>query len=325
MHVPGLSSFRVHSKDDVSALLRKGLRNRAIRATDLNAESSRSHTILQLFVTVEEADDQGLLVLRRSTFSLVDLAGSEKWRTSLDDKRLQLPGNNHAENSQQAQQKEMLNINSSLHVLGNCVSALLEPGRKHIPFRDSVLTRLLQDALGGNGRTVLIATVHEDSSCREESYSTLQFASRASKIQVTLSASEGVSEGITLEGAKRQIKMLRAKIQEILMLNSSGHAGAALTASGEFGSSLGGGTGGVCLRCDHFVEQVQRLRAENNTFRAQLNLPLPLVPGSAYSEPPLQHNHVALIKAAVAADSDDDKENATGSGSDMGGDRDGGG
>lgn len=59
-------------------------------------------------------------------------------------------------------QKEMLNINASLHVLGNCVAALIEPNRKHIPFRDSVLTRLLQDSLRGNGRTILIATVHED-------------------------------------------------------------------------------------------------------------------------------------------------------------------
>jgi Kinesin motor domain len=80
VHVQGLSIYRVYSKEDVIVLLGKGLRNRAIRATDFNQESSRSHTILQLFVQVEEEDANGLMVLKRSTFSLVDLAGSEKWR-----------------------------------------------------------------------------------------------------------------------------------------------------------------------------------------------------------------------------------------------------
>jgi len=83
VHVRGLSIYRVYSKDDVMALLRKGIRNRATRATDFNQESSRSHTILQLFIQVEEVDANGILVLKRSTLSLVDLAGSEKWRPSL--------------------------------------------------------------------------------------------------------------------------------------------------------------------------------------------------------------------------------------------------
>ena len=83
---------------------------------------------------IEEQDEGGLTVLKRSTFSLVDLAGSEKWRASLGQ----------AGNAQADVQKEMANIKTSLHVLGTCVSALIEPNRKHIPFRNSVLTRLLQ-------------------------------------------------------------------------------------------------------------------------------------------------------------------------------------
>lgn len=75
VHVKGLSIYQVYSKEDVMALLRRGQRNRAIRATDFNQESSRSHTILQLYVQVEEEDDFGLMVLKRATFSLVDLAG----------------------------------------------------------------------------------------------------------------------------------------------------------------------------------------------------------------------------------------------------------
>lgn len=84
-------------------------------------------------------NESGMPVLQRSTFSFVDLAGSEKWRSSLTQ----------AGNSQIDVQKEMTNINTSLHALGNCVSALIEPGRKHIPYRDSLLTRLLRDSLGG--------------------------------------------------------------------------------------------------------------------------------------------------------------------------------
>jgi hypothetical protein len=75
VRVQGMSVYRVYSKEDVMALLRKGLRNRATRATDANQESSRSHTIVQLFTQVEEADEHGLVVLKKSTFSLVDLAG----------------------------------------------------------------------------------------------------------------------------------------------------------------------------------------------------------------------------------------------------------
>ncbi|KAJ1442714.1 kinesin motor domain-containing protein, partial [Ochromonadaceae sp. CCMP2298] len=191
VHVRGVSVYRVYSQEEAMQLLRQGMRNRAIRATDFNAESSRSHTILQLFVTVEEPDGAGVgvigegVVVRRSTFSLVDLAGSEKWRSSLSLSQSGNLGGMSAQDAQmQVQLKEMTNINTSLHVLGNCVSALIDPHRKHIPFRDSVLTRLLQDPLGGGGRTVLIATVHADATHREETYSTLHFAARASRIKV---------------------------------------------------------------------------------------------------------------------------------------------
>ena len=76
VHVRGLSEYRVHGKEDVMSLLHKGLQNRAIRATEFNTESSRSHTILQLFVQVEYEDSNGLTLLRRATLNLVDLAGT---------------------------------------------------------------------------------------------------------------------------------------------------------------------------------------------------------------------------------------------------------
>lgn len=214
VHVRGMSVYRIYSKEEALQLLKQGMRNRAIRATEFNNESSRSHTILQLFVTVEDADEQGLMVLKRSTFSLVDLAGSEKWRSSLSTSTTNL----QAEALVQAQMKEMTHINTSLHVLGNCVSALIEPNRKHIPYRDSVLTRLLQDPLGGNGRTILIATIHADAGHKDETYSTLQFASRASHIKVALTVNVGINERANLVEAQRQIKVLRAKLLELQLL-----------------------------------------------------------------------------------------------------------
>lgn len=220
IHVPGMSVFRVYSRDEAVNLLRRALKNRATRATDFNTESSRSHTILQLFVSVEEEDKDGFVVLKRSTFSLVDLAGSEKWRASLGGNNGSLGSSINLSSSisgahpQNAELREMTNINTSLHVLGNCVSALTETNRRHIPYRDSVLTRLLQDPLSGHGRTVLIATVHGDQEHLDETYSTLQFASRASKIKVNLTANVGISTQASLQDAQKQIQVLRSKLTE---------------------------------------------------------------------------------------------------------------
>lgn len=193
------------------------MRNRAIRATELNNESSRSHTILQLYIQLHGQDSSGFATLTRSTLSFVDLAGSEKWRPSLTSVSTQ---------SSDQQIREMTNINTSLHVLGNCVSALIESGRKHIPFRDSILTRLLQDSLGG-GKTTLIATVRSDELMRDETYSTLQFASRASKIKTILrplsrqfanqlsNSNSSLGDVMTLEQARKEIAMLRARVQSL--------------------------------------------------------------------------------------------------------------
>lgn len=101
-----------------------------------------------------------------------------------------------------------------MHVLGTCVAALLEPGRKHIPYRNSVLTRLLQDSLGGSGRTVLIATVRRGEDFLEETNSTLQFASRASRIRTVVVPSVVVSDVATLDHARNLIQELRSRLKQ---------------------------------------------------------------------------------------------------------------
>lgn len=153
------------------------------------------------------------IMLRKSVVRFVDLAGSEKWRSVLSK-----PGSINAD-----MQKEQTNINTSLHVLGNCVSALTEAGRKHIPFRDSVLTRILQDSLGGGGRTVFIATVSSpmDAVGLDETHSTLQFANRASKIKVTITPHASVvDDGLTLAAARAEIAFLRDKLSALLAVQS---------------------------------------------------------------------------------------------------------
>ena len=136
VHAVGAVCRRVHSVDEVLDSLWRGARNRAVSATDMNEHSSRSHTIFQ--VLVETKSRNGITSAR---LNLVDLAGSEKWRPH------QL--------SEFSEQRilEMTSINKSLSNLGNCVRGLMQSGRNHIPYRDSKLTRLLQDSLGGNAQT----------------------------------------------------------------------------------------------------------------------------------------------------------------------------
>lgn len=128
-------------------MLWRGARNRAVSATDMNEHSSRSHTIFQ--VTLEQkprpdgsggddSPDDGSgaqrRVVRRAKVNLVDLAGSEKWKPHLIT----------AEGMSERRINEMTAINQSLSNLGNCIRALSESGRTHIPYRNSKLTRLLQ-------------------------------------------------------------------------------------------------------------------------------------------------------------------------------------
>ena len=215
VHVPGVSEYKVFCKDDVMLLIKRGLRNRAIRCTEFNAESSRSHTILQLFIQVEEQDNKGATVIKKSVLSLVDLAGSEKWRPSLSVAGGVNSDQYEHEQKQLTIQKEMTNINNSLTVLGTCISALLQTGRRHIPYRNSSLTRLLQDSLGGNGRTIFIVTVQGGEEHVEETYSTLQFASRASKVKTTIQPLVMVGDISSMDQARKEIHNLRARLSSL--------------------------------------------------------------------------------------------------------------
>jgi hypothetical protein len=183
IYVQGLSEYIVKSVSETMQLLKIAEENRAIRETHMNQYSSRSHSIFQIFVEQKRLSGDGGEISLRAKFNLVDLAGSEKWNTR--------------HNMQDQHISELTNINLSLHTLGKCISALVSGrngkgrgGNSHVPYRDSKLTRLLQDSIGGNSRTFLIATLSPSLSNTDETISTLKFADRAKQVMVQIHVNE---------------------------------------------------------------------------------------------------------------------------------------
>uniref|UniRef100_A0A671Y871 Kinesin family member 13B n=1 Tax=Sparus aurata TaxID=8175 RepID=A0A671Y871_SPAAU len=172
-YVDGLSRLAVASYKDIESLMSEGNKSRTVAATNMNEESSRSHAVFNIILTHTLKDLQsGTSGEKVSRLSLVDLAGSERAaKTGAAGERL----------------KEGSNINKSLTTLGLVISALAEQGtaknkNKFVPYRDSVLTWLLKDCLGGNSRTAMVATVSPAADNYEETLSTLRYADRAKNI-----------------------------------------------------------------------------------------------------------------------------------------------
>ncbi|XP_054986328.1 kinesin-like protein KIF18B [Sorex araneus] len=171
--VQGLSFHQPTSAEQLLEMLTRGNRNRTQHPTDANAASSRSHAIFQIFVKQQDRVPSLTQALRVAKMSLVDLAGSERASST------------HAKGERL---REGANINRSLLALINVLNALADAkGRKsHVPYRDSKLTRLLKDSLGGNCRTVMVAAVSPSSLTLEDTYNTLKYASRAKEIKLSL-------------------------------------------------------------------------------------------------------------------------------------------
>lgn len=195
IEVPGLTKEPVNSIADVMKLLKRGNVNRATASTDLNAHSSRSHMVL--IVEVKSGLD-GEEPVTGNLF-LVDLAGSERVRKSaVEGKEL----------------KEASHINKSLAALGNVMEAL-DRKASHVPYRDSKLTYLLQDSLGGNSRTMMVVTVCPTSSTFDETQHALQFATRVRRINLGSAKRNVTSKNLeaTLKVLSSELKVL-AKAKE---------------------------------------------------------------------------------------------------------------
>ncbi|XP_015171763.1 PREDICTED: kinesin-like protein KIF18A [Polistes dominula] len=162
--VAGLKIIPIQNAEELLSLLAKGNKNRTQHPTDANQESSRSHAVFQVYIQItNKLNGQ----TRHVKLSMIDLAGSE---------RASVTG------CKGARFKEGANINKSLLALGNCINNLAD-GVKHIPYRDSKLTRLLKDSLGGNCQTVMIANISPSNLNYEDTYNTLRYANRAKKIK----------------------------------------------------------------------------------------------------------------------------------------------
>lgn len=183
-YVEGLQSYMVRSYEEAEALLNLGLENRAIAPTLMNVTSSRSHTVLTINVEQRGATSDahssqfsagaGRKVnhvrTMRSKLLLVDLAGSERVRKTI---------------SKGTRLEEAKSINTSLSALGNVIAALAEANVAHVPYRDSKLTKILHDSLGGTASTALIAAIGPAQSNYAETLSTLVFASRCMAVKTT--------------------------------------------------------------------------------------------------------------------------------------------
>uniref|UniRef100_A0A8C6KAF5 Kinesin family member 7 n=1 Tax=Nothobranchius furzeri TaxID=105023 RepID=A0A8C6KAF5_NOTFU len=202
----GVKECEVEGLDEVLSLLESGNTARHTGATQMNPNSSRSHTIFSLYMDQRRgssrlngtAANSGPQMLS-SKFHFVDLAGSERiLRTGNTGERL----------------KESIQINSGLLALGNVIGALGDPKRKgsHIPYRDSKITRILKDSLGGNSKTLMIACISPSSSDFDESLNTLNYAMRARNIQNKATVNSK-REPDRMEGLEQQIKALRRALE----------------------------------------------------------------------------------------------------------------
>eukprot|EP00760_Papus_ankaliazontas_P019559 PhM_4_TR18038/c0_g2_i10/m.37335/K17914/KIF13; kinesin family member 13 len=241
-YVEGLNKQNVSSLDETLELLKSGLETRTTAETRFNETSSRSHAVLSIELSQVALIDG---VDLHSCMMLVDLAGSERWVSGSG-----------------ALLKEHNNINKSLHALGrviqtlsdgfyscsssinnstpNCSmnvmtggdSTMLEQQQQHsshIPYRDSTLTWLLKDSLGGNSRTAMVASVSPAKSCIEETLSTLRYAERAKKIQTHAVVNKNARAALE-EELKSEIRLLRARVTEL-----------ETTAPGDIGTGLRAG------------------------------------------------------------------------------------
>ncbi|XP_028050181.2 kinesin-like protein unc-104 isoform X6 [Monomorium pharaonis] len=205
-YVEDLSKLAVLSYEDIHDLIDEGNKARTVAATNMNETSSRSHAVFTIFFTQQQQDNTtGLMSEKVSKISLVDLAGSER-ADSTGAKGTRL--------------KEGANINKSLTTLGKVISALAEIAATKkkkkadfIPYRDSVLTWLLRENLGGNSKTAMIAAVSPADINYDETLSTLRYADRAKQIVCKAVVNEDANARLIRE-LKEEIQKLRELLKQ---------------------------------------------------------------------------------------------------------------
>ncbi|XP_067092536.1 kinesin-like protein KIF11 [Osmerus mordax] len=191
--IKGLEEITVHNKNEVYQILERGSAKRKTASTLMNAYSSRSHSVFSVTIHMKEITLDGEELVKIGKLNLVDLAGSENiGRSGAVDKRAREAGN----------------INQSLLTLGRVITALVEK-RPHVPYRESKLTRILQDSLGGRTKTSIIATVSPASINMEETLSTLEYANRAKNIMNKPEVNQKLTKRTLIKEYTEEIERLK--------------------------------------------------------------------------------------------------------------------
>ncbi|XP_066908565.1 kinesin-like protein KIF3A isoform X2 [Halyomorpha halys] len=227
--IKNLTTYVVNNADDMDRIMTIGNKNRVVGATAMNIESSRSHAIFTITVETSVTGDDNQQRVKMGRLHLVDLAqigGPEmafhKLYTHLFEKllcfrrffRSQLGSERQSKTAAVGNRlKEATKINLSLSTLGNVISALVDGKCTHIPYRNSKLTRILQDSLGGNSKTVMCATIGPASYNYEETISTLRYASRAKSICNRARINENPKDAL-LRHFQLQIQDLKRQLAE---------------------------------------------------------------------------------------------------------------
>ncbi|XP_061819378.1 kinesin family member 4 [Nerophis lumbriciformis] len=236
--IVGLTEKQVVSAEEMVSCLELGNSARTVGSTAMNAASSRSHAIFTITLEQRKGKDKGDSII--SKLHLVDLAGSERQKkTKAEGDRL----------------KEGISINRGLLSLGNVISALGDESKKNafVPYRDSKLTRLLQDSLGGNSHTLMIACVSPADSNMEETINTLRYADRARKIKN--------KPVVNVDPRAAEMGRLKQQVQELQVMLLHARGGVAPVLSGpESGQNL-----------NKLLERNRTLQDENNKLSMELS------------------------------------------------------
>lgn len=261
VYIKDLSGYVVNNADDMDRIMTLGHKNRSVGATNMNEHSSRSHAIFTITIECSEKGVDGNQHVRMGKLHLVDLAGSERQgKTGATGQRL----------------KEATKINLSLSTLGNVISALVDGKSTHVPYRNSKLTRLLQDSLGGNSKTMMCANIGPADYNYDETISTLRYANRAKNIKNKARINEDPKDAL-LRQFQKEIEELKKKLEEGEEISGSEGSGSEEMDEGEDDAGEGGEIrrrrrGRKKVSPDKMVEMQAKIEEERKALEAKLDM-----------------------------------------------------
>uniref|UniRef100_A0A672MYW7 Kinesin-like protein n=1 Tax=Sinocyclocheilus grahami TaxID=75366 RepID=A0A672MYW7_SINGR len=261
VYIKDLSGYVVNNADDMDRIMTLGHKNRSVGATNMNEHSSRSHAIFTITIECSEKGVDGDQHVRMGKLHLVDLAGSERQgKTGATGQRL----------------KEATKINLSLSTLGNVISALVDGKSTHVPYRNSKLTRLLQDSLGGNSKTMMCANIGPADYNYDETISTLRYANRAKNIKNKARINEDPKDAL-LRQFQKEIEDLKKKLEEGEEISGSDGSGSDDMDEGEHEVGEGGERrrkrrGRKKVSPDKMVEMQAKIEEERKALEAKLDM-----------------------------------------------------